>query len=108
MNTIIQATGDIEEYFKSEIMEPRVVVFEDSAGVVQMFLCAENESIMELPSTNILDGVNHLMAAYYVLGVGYPRSCRPSLLFFQDYVMGIKDTAYKPVRYTTYVNSLDL
>ena len=85
-----------------------MVVFEDSTGVVQMFLCAENESIMELPSTELLDGVRHLMASYYVFGVNYPRSCRPSLLFLQEYVMGIKESAQKPVRYTTYVNSLDL
>ena len=89
-------------------MEPRLVVFEDSAGVVQMFLCAENESIMEVLSTELLDEVRHLMAAYYVLGVGYPHPCRPSLLFFQEYVMGIKESAQRPIRYTTYVNSLDL
>ena len=64
-----------------------MVVFEDNTGVVQMFLCAENESIMELPSAE------HLMAAYYVFGVGYPRLCRPSLLFLQEYVMGIKESA---------------
>ena len=63
---------------------------EDSTGVVQMFLCAENESIMEPSSAELIDGVRHLMAAYYVFGVGYPRSCRPSLLLFQKYVMGIK------------------
>lgn len=85
-----------------------MVVFEDSVGVMQMFLCAENESIMEVPSTKLLDGVRHLMTAYYVLGVDYPRSCRPSLLFFQEFVMGIKETSHRPIRYTTYVNSLDL
>lgn len=69
MNTIIQATGDIEEHFKSKIMEPRVVVFEDSAGMVQMFLCAENESIMELPSTNILDGVSWLRTMCWELAI---------------------------------------
>ena len=85
-----------------------MVVFEDSTGVVQMFLCAENESIMEVPSAELIDGVRHLMAAYYVFGVGYPRSCRPSLLFFQEYIMGMKESAQKPIRYTTYVNSLNL
>ena len=89
-------------------MEPRVVVFEDDAGVVQMFLCAEEESIMEVPSTELIDAVRHLMAAYYVLGSAYPRQCRPSLLFFQEYVMGIKESAHTPIRYTTYVNSLNL
>ena len=66
-----------------------MVVFEDSTGVVQMFLCTENESIMELPSAELTDGVRHLMAAYYMFWVGYPRSCRPSLLFLQ-YVMGTR------------------
>ena len=55
-----------------------MVVFEDSTGVVRVFLCAENESIMELPSAELTDGVKHLMDAYYVFGVGYPCTCRPS------------------------------
>ena len=85
-----------------------MIVFEDSEGVLQMFLCAENESVMELPSNELFDGVKHLMAAYYVYGVEYPRSCRPSLLFLQEYVLGIRNATQKPVRYTTYVNSLEL
>jgi hypothetical protein len=57
----LYATGYIEQQFKSEVM----VVF---TGVVQMFLRAENESIMELPSAELLDGVRHQMAAYCVWG----------------------------------------
>ena len=75
-----------------------MVVFKDSTGVVQIFLCAENESIMELPSAELIDGVRHLMAAYYVFGVCYLHSCRPSLLFLQEYVMGIKESAQKPIK----------
>ena len=54
------------------MMEPRMVVFKDSTGVVQIFLCAENKSIMKLPSAELTDGVSHLMAAYYAFGIGYP------------------------------------
>ena len=92
----------------SGIMEPRIVVIEDDGGVVQMFLCAENQSIMELSSTKFVDGVIHLFAAYYVFGVEYPRLCRSSLLFLQEYVMGVKDTSQRPVRDATYINNLEL
>ena len=89
-------------------MEPRLVVFEDKDGVVQMFLCAENQSSMEVPSMKLVDGIAHLMAAYYVFGVEYSRSCRPSLLFLQEYLMGIKEDLHRPIRYSMFVNSLEL
>ena len=71
-----------------------------------MFFSAENESIMELPSTTILNGVAHLMAAFYVLGAQYPRVCKQSFLFFQDIIMDKPDKLTKPVRYSANVKSL--
>ena len=53
----------------SEVMEPRVVVFEDEDGAGAV-LCAEEQSIMKVPSTEL---IRHLMAAYYVFGSAYPR-----------------------------------
>ena len=58
------------------------MIFHDGEEVVQMFLCAENVAIMELPSTTIQNGIAHLMTAYYVLDVQYPKMCKPTFFFF--------------------------
>lgn len=104
--TLLQASGDIESHFSSEVMEPQLVVFHDGAEVVQMFLSAENEALMELPSTTILNGIAHLMAAYYVLDVQYPKVCKSTLFFFQDIIMDEPDNLPRPVRYNTYIKTL--
>lgn len=95
-------------HFRSELMEPRLLVFHDIDSIVQMFLCAENEAIMELPSSTLLNGVAYLMSSYYVLDVQYPRACRQTLLFFQDVIMDRPDKLSRPVRYNTYIKSLGL
>ena len=92
-------------------MEPRLVVFveEDGAEIVQMFLCAENSAICELPVASLNEGFIVLMAAYYVLDVEYPGSWKPTLLFFQDFLMDKKEpTKGRPVRYATYTKQLGL
>ena len=105
----MQASGEIEMHFTSKLAEPRLVVFEESGDVVQMFLCAESKALMEIPSTFFIDGVSHLMAAYYVFDVQYPKVCQSHLYFFQDVLMDKADTAKpRPVRYTSYIRSLDL
>ena len=71
--TLLQASGDIESHFSSEVMEPQLVVFHDGAEVVQMFLSAENEALIELPSTTILNGIAHLWP-----NLGKPGSARDS------------------------------
>ena len=82
------------------------MVFHDSDKVVQMFICAENKAILDLPSFDILDGIAYMMAAYYVLDVQYPRVCKPSFLFFQDIIMDKTDNLPRPVRYSTFIKSL--
>ena len=34
-----------------------------------MFLCAENDSLLEIPVNTLAEGFTHLMAAYYVFDV---------------------------------------
>ena len=75
-----QATGEIEKHFTSDLMEPRLVVFHQEDEIIQMFLCAENDSLLEIPVNTLAEGFTHLMAAYYVFDVSYPRGCMPSLL----------------------------
>ena len=103
-----QATGDIEGHFASDMMEPRLVVFHDEDKIVQMFVCAENDSLVEIPGNSLADGFTYLMAAYYVFDVGYPRGCMPSLYFLQDIVLDQPDSVSRPVRYTAYVRSAGL
>ena len=102
----LQASGDIESHFSSEIMEPQLVVFHDGTDIVQMFISAENEALMKIPSTTVLSGIAHLMAAYYVLDVQYPKVCKSSFFFFQDIIMDKPDDLPRPVRYNTYIKSL--
>lgn len=52
------------------MMEPRLVIFyEDDHDSQQMFLCAENAVVFEVPTTKVIDGLIHLMAMYYVFDV---------------------------------------
>ena len=71
-----------------------------------MFLSRENEALMEIPATTVLSGITHLMAAYYVLDMQYPKVCKSSLYFFQDIIMDKPDDLPRPVRYNTYIKSL--
>ena len=84
-------------------MESQLVVFHDGADIVQMFVSAENEALMEIPGTTVLNGIVHLMAAYYVLDVEYPKVCKSS--FFQD-IMDKPESLPRPVRYNAYIKSL--
>ena len=103
-----QATGEIEEHFTSDLMEPRLVVFHQEDEIIQMFLCAENDSLFEIPANTLAEGFTHLMAAYYVFDVSYPRGCMPSLYFLQDILLDQPDNLSRPVRYTAYVRSVGL
>ena len=86
------------------MMEPQLVVFHDGADIVQMFLSAENEALMEIRGTTVLNGIAHLMAAYYVLDIQYPKVCKSS--FFQDIIMDKPDSLPRSVRYNAYIKSL--
>ena len=87
-----QATGDIKEHFVSSIMEPRLVVFTDNGALSQMILCGENEEITEVPGETLVEGLLHLMVAYYVFGVEYPKMRRALLYLFQDILLEMPDT----------------
>lgn len=89
-------------------MEPRLVVFFQEYEIVQMFLCAENDSLFEIPAKTLADSFTYLMAAYYVFDVGYPRGCTSSLYFLQDVVLDRPDNLSRPVRYTAYLRSAGL
>ena len=88
-------------------MEPRLVIFEGEDGFIQMFICAEEDGILELPSTNIAEGITHLMAAYYVYNVQYPKAYQPLLYFFQDFLMDrVEENAKRPTRYSTFTATI--
>jgi len=106
----IQATGSIGDHFVSMLMEPRLLVFTDDGAISQMILCAKNEEIMEVPGQHSWMGVLHLMAAYYVYGVKYPKGCKSLLYFFQDFIIQKPDVARaarkRPTRYKTFTSQL--
>ena len=41
-------SGDIESHFSVWVMESQLLVFRDGSEVVQMFLSAENEALVEM------------------------------------------------------------
>lgn len=98
----------MDSTLKSTMMEPRLVIFctqEDNSQ--QMFICAENEVILEIPTSKLVDGLVHLMAMYYVFDVQYPSFCKATLFFIQDILMEKSDITKRPTRYKTFIqNSL--
>ena len=72
-----------------------------------MFIRAERNTILDIPSSLLVDGFIHLMAAYYVFNVEYSKPTRSCLFFFQDILMNKPDRVRKrPIRYSTFlVNS---
>lgn len=45
-----QAGTNLDETFKSSMMEPKLVIFyEENSQQLQMFVCAENEVAFEVP-----------------------------------------------------------
>ena len=86
MSSTMQAGTEPQDAFdKSTIIEPHLVVFHDDK-IEQMFICSENDVILDIAhdSATLVDGIIHLMAAYYVFHVEYPKICRNSFLFLQD------------------------
>ena len=49
---------------------------------------AENDTIADIETDKLIDGLTHLMACYYVFNVEYPSVCKTSLFFLQEIVMG--------------------
>ena len=82
-------------------MEPRLVIIHDDKEIQQIFVCAENNVIMEVPTNKFIDGIVHLMAAYYVFNVQYPNFCKPTL---QDIIMNMNDKGRRPTRYSTFIS----
>ena len=67
----------MNNHFKSTIVEPQLVIFESEDFILQMFIAAKNDClVMEvnfLHANAIAEGLVHLMAAYYVFNVAYPK-----------------------------------
>ena len=56
-----KACGDIDDHFKSKVVE-LLAIFVDEDSIVQMFIAAENDNLMELPAIMIVGGMVYLMA----------------------------------------------
>ena len=85
------------------------MIFHDDESIEQIFICAENTIVVEVPSNNLVDGLIHLMATYYVFNVQYPGFCKASLLFLQDVLMAMPEPGvHRPTRYSTFISSSGL
>lgn len=89
------------------MMEPRLLVFHDDESIQQMFVCAENTTVIEVPTNKLIDGYIHLMATYYVFNVEYSIG-RSTLLFLQDILLEMPDKKKRPTRYSTFISNSGL
>ena len=104
-----QASGEITEHFKSKVMEPRLLILEGCDGMLQMFVCAEDDGVLELPATTFGEWITYLMGAYYVYNVQYPKVYQPLLFFFQDFLMDrVEAKAKRPTRYSTFAATITI
>ena len=100
-----QAGEDLESHFTSEMMEPRLLVFHDDQEIMQMFVVAENEALLELSSVSLVEGFVYLIATYYTFNISYPNYCKPTLYFLQDVLLARPDAnTRRPVRYSSFLS----
>ncbi len=45
-------------------LEPRLVIFESEDFILQTFISAENDCLVEVPATTIVEGLVYLMAVF--------------------------------------------
>ena len=96
---------------KSTFSEPNLLVFvnPEKTEIEQIFLCAERDLLMEVQNSTklqLIDGLVHLMAAYYVFNVAYPSACKATFYFLQDIIMKKGETgAHRPIRYSTFLTA---
>ncbi len=98
----------MNDHFKSTIVEPRLVIFESEDFILQTFISAENDCLVEVPATTIVEGLVYLMAAYYVFNVAYPKLYQPLLYMVQDFVMDKSDNGKRPTRYASFAATITL
>ena len=99
---------------KCKFSEPHLVIFvnPEETEIEQIFLCAEDNIIMEVQNSTkleLIDALVHLMAAYYVFNVAYPSVCKTTFYFLQDIIMGKGEAgARRPIRYSTFLTGKGL
>ena len=96
----------MDDQFKSNIVEPHLVIFEDEESILQIFIAAENDCLMELPVTTIGEGLVYLMAVYYTFNVAYPKPYQPLLYLLQDFIMDKPDNGRRPTRYASFAATI--
>ena len=96
-------------------MEPRLVVFQDHNGrPSQGFIIAEQDVLFEVTEFSIIKGLISLIAAYYSLYIGYPKStiaaCRRAACRRAAVYPGTSPRdRHKPkkrLKYTSLINSI--
>lgn len=58
-------------------------------------------------SKTVKDSIIDLIAAYYAFNISYPKSLGAILLFFQHFVMGIKDQQTIPIATSKLIGNLN-
>lgn len=60
----------------------------------QLFVVVEKKILME--PVHCWDALKALFGAYFAFNMEYPKPCKPFLVYFQFYVLGIKDSQSVP------------
>ena len=107
---VTQAGTPFSLVTKKSFPEPNVVGFGDAAtGMEQCFVISEKSILLEVKPPTVFAAMQTVLAVYYALHVDYPQSSIPAtcvLLFLQEQILQHKDKTSKPVRYTSFVNSI--
>lgn len=93
-------TGIDPNSIVNTIAEPQLLIFlsEGCNQIEQILLILEKDIVIEDSDLKLVSGLSHLVAAYYVFHVAYPKK-------FKMKMMGGEK---RPVRYTTFLTNSGL
>ncbi len=92
-----------EEIARLPVTAPCILMMEASEATTYDVV-VERASLVQ--STDVDTALLDLFSAYFVFDIAYPPELYPVLLFFQHYILGLKDEQKVPVSVTTAVTTL--
>ena len=77
-------------------------------GNIQYFICCEQ--IIYLEAKKVIDAIVNLicMATYFIFNISYPKALAPVMIFFQHFVMDLRDDQSIPTSTVKLIGSLQI
>ena len=99
---LFKASAKVEASFKDKNVEFKLVCFGTEQDVSQAFVAGEGIGIFET-SSDLVEALVDLIAAYYVFDVNYADNMSGMLFFLQDEVLKLKDSAFRGTKYSSFM-----